>query len=140
VDEFNPIRALGDLPPGHAGRVRYLANCDRSVMGSIPLGVLFVMAWWSGPSRQAFAKLKQVLAEVDPNGRLELVVVDADGCADLAVCPEFAGTLHGNGETAWIREGRVIRTSGIGFHSECFEPNTRELLNSVDTTHASRAR
>ena len=41
--------------------------------------------------------------------------------------PEFAGKLHGAGEAAWIREGWIVRTSGLGYHPECFEPYTRQL-------------
>jgi hypothetical protein len=125
---FDPIRGLGKLPASHANRVRYLPAADRSVFGTIRFGVLFVMAWWSGPSRQAFHKLKQVLAALDPGGRLEVVVVDTDGCPDLYECSEFVGQLHGWGEVAWVRGGRVVRTSGMGYHPECFDPFTRELL------------
>jgi hypothetical protein len=128
AEAFDPIVALGELAPSHVGRVRFLATADRSVLGTIRLGVLFVMAWWSGPSRQAFARLKQVLADLDPGGRLEMVVVDTDGCPDLYECRDFAGQLHGWGEVAWVRDGRVVRTSGMGYQPECFGPYTRELL------------
>jgi hypothetical protein len=130
-DVFDPLKALGELPASHAGRLRFLPEADRSVFGTIRLGVLFVMAWWSGPSRQGFAKLKQVLAALDPAGRLELVVVDTDGCPDLYICPEFAGQLHGWGEVAWVQDGRAVRTSGMGYHPECFESHTRQLLESA---------
>jgi hypothetical protein len=128
-DAFAPLRGLGELPASHAERVRFLPSADRSVFSGIRFGVLFVMAWWSGPSRQGFEKLKQVLAALDPAGRLDVVVVDTDGCPDLYQCTEFAGQLHGWGEVAWVRDGRVVRTSGMGYHPECFEPYTRELLS-----------
>ena len=127
-EAFDPWKALGELPASHASRTRYLPHADRSVFSTIPLGVLFVMAWWSGQSRVAFFKLKEVLARVDPGGLLELVVVDTDGCPDLYVCPEFAGQLHGWGEVAWVRDGQVVSTSGLGFHPESFESQTRQLL------------
>lgn len=128
---FDPLKGLGELPPSHAARTRFLSTADRSVFGTIRLGVLFVMAWWSGPSRQGFLKLKQVLAALDPGGRLDLVVVDTDGGPDLYECPEFAGQSHGWGEVAWVRHGRVVVTSGIGYHPECFEPHARQLLASA---------
>ena len=131
AESFDPLKALGELPASHAARTRFLPTADRSVFGTIRLGVLFIMAWWSGPSRQGFVKLKQVLAALDPGGRLELVVVDTDGCPDLYECPEFVGQLHGWGEVAWVRGGRVVLTSGMGYHPECFEPHTRELLASA---------
>ncbi len=131
AEVFDPLKTLGELPASHAGRVRFLPTADRSVFGTIRLGVLFVMAWWSGGARQGFAQLKRVLAALDPGGRLELVVVDTDGCPDLYECPEFASHLHGWGEVVWVRGGRVVRTSCMGYHPECFEPFTRELLASA---------
>jgi hypothetical protein len=131
AERFDPIKALGGLPASHIERVRFLPTADRSVIATIQLGVLFVMAFWSGPARQVFAKLKQVLEAADSSGRLEVVVVDTDGCPDLYEAPEFAGQLHGWGEVAWVRDGRVVCTSGTGYHPECFEPNTRQLLAST---------
>jgi len=109
-------------------RFRFVEEADRSIVGTVRCGVLFVMAFWSGSARQAFAELKRVLAEVDPEGNLELVVVDTDGCPDLYDMPEFLGKIHGAGETAWIKQGRIVSTSGLGFRPECFAPNTRSLL------------
>jgi len=117
------------LTPGLAARTRFYPEADCSIIGTIRCGVLFIMAFWSGPARLAFAELKRVLEAVDPDGQLELVVVDTDGCPDLDGLPEFAGKLHGAGETAWVEGGRIVCTSGLGYHPECFEPYTRQLLN-----------
>ena len=117
------------LSPALDIRTRFYSVADRTVIGTIQYGVLFVMAFWSGPARMAFAELKRVLEKVDPLGRLELVVVDTDGCPDLYELPEFAGKLAGAGETAWVRDGRIVHTSGHGYQPECFEPYTRQLLN-----------
>ena len=122
------LPSLGSVPQSHAARLRFVAETDRTIIGGIRFGVLFVMAFWSGPSRKAFAELKAVLAKCDPSGRLELVVVDTDGCPDLYDHPEFVGKLHGAGETAWVKDGTIVRTSGLGYHPECFEPFTRQLL------------
>ena len=107
---------------------RFLERADQSILQTIRCGVLFMMAFWSGTARRAFAELKRILAEADPEGRLELVVVDIDGCPDLYEAPEFLGKIHGHGETAWVKDGCVVATSGLGFHPECFEPNTTALL------------
>jgi hypothetical protein len=117
------------LTPRLAARTRFYPQGDRSLIGTIRCGVLFVMAFWSGPARSAFAELKRTLEAIDPDGRLELVVVDTDGCQDLYELPEFVGKLHGAGEAAWVRSGHIVRTSGLGYHPECFEPYTRQLLD-----------
>jgi hypothetical protein len=90
-----------------------------------------VMAFWSGPSRLAFAHLKKVLSEVDRNGRLELVVVDTDGCPDLYEIPEFFLKLRGNGEAAWIDEGRIVNVATGGSAPDAVEIFTRRLLESA---------
>lgn len=87
------------------------------------------MAFWSGPAFQAFAVLKRVLTQHDSGGSLELVVVDTDGCPDIYEMPEFVGKLHGAGEAAWVLDAQIVSTSGLGFHPECFAPNTLALLN-----------
>ena len=114
-----------------ASRTRFYQDGDREVVGSIRCGILFLMAFWSGTSRRAFEELKRVLKAVDPDGRLELVVVDVDGDPELYNFPEFAGKLGGNGEAAWIRDGRIMQTS-VGFRPECFEGHTRELLKQCE--------
>jgi hypothetical protein len=127
--EPNSQREQLYLSPGLDARTRFYSEADGAVIGSIQCGVLFVMAFWSGPARLAFAELKRVLERVDQGGRLELVVVDTDGCPELYELPEFVGKLAGAGETAWVRDGRIVRTSGQGYHPECFESYTRQLLN-----------
>jgi hypothetical protein len=126
--DFNRIEDLR-LSPELAARTRFYAEADRAVIGTIRCGVMFIMAFWSGPARLAFNELKRVLETIDSCGRLELVVIDTDGCQDLYDVPEFAGKLAGAGETAWVQGGQIVRTSGHGYHPECFETNTRQLLN-----------
>jgi hypothetical protein len=83
-------------------RVRFYERADSGIVSSIDLGILFLMAFWSGPSRSAFAKLKDALKREDPEGRIELAVVDADGSPDLERAPLFLSSISGAGETAWI--------------------------------------
>jgi hypothetical protein len=86
------------------------------------------MAFWSGPSVQAFAKPTEVLSRPDAEG-LELVVADVDESPDLYELQEFKGKVHGAGETAWVRDGTIVVTSGLGLNTACFEPNTVALLS-----------
>src|ERR1700682_3135004 len=70
------------------------------------------MAFWSGPSVPAFARLTEVVARLDEGGALELAVVDVDGSLALYQVPAFMGKVHGAGETAWVRNGKIVATSG----------------------------
>jgi hypothetical protein len=74
--------------------------------------------------------MKRVLAEIDVAGRIELVVIDVDGCTQLVNLPELGVRVLGGGygEAAWVRNGRIIATTGRGFHPECFLENTRALF------------
>ena len=127
AESYSRIESLY-LPPALANRTRFYSEADQSIVGTIRCGVLFVMAFWSGTSRLAFAELKRSLEANDPEGRLELIVVDTDGCPSLYELPEFVGKLHGHGEAAWVLGGKIVCTSGLGYHPECMEPNTRLLL------------
>lgn len=128
----DPMKSLGFSEEYLATRrARFVPEADEAILGTINCGVLFFMAFWSIYARLAFAELKRVLAELDPENRLELVVADIDDCKDLHKLPEFGGMQlgAGYGETAWVKDGRVVSTSGLGLRSECYVPNTRALLD-----------
>jgi hypothetical protein len=80
--EGNPdgLRSLAKYSKLPVERIKYHADADEGTVWSIGRGILFLMAFWSGPSVQAFAKLTEVLASL-PSHNLELVVVDVDGSA-----------------------------------------------------------
>jgi hypothetical protein len=86
------------------------------------------MAFWSGPSVKAFTRITEVVSRLDEGQVLQLVVVDVDGSPTLYELPEFPRGVHGAGETAWVRHGTIIVTSGLGMNMQCFEPNTVSLL------------
>ena len=124
------LRSLAKYSKLPVERIRYVPDADERVVRAITRGVLFQMAFWSGPAVQAFAKLTEVVAKLDPEGRIELVVVDIDGSEALSAVSEFLGGVRGAGETAWVRNGSVVATSGLGLNVECFVPNTRSLLEA----------
>jgi hypothetical protein len=109
-------------------RIRYVAAADEATLRSIRRGVLFFMAFWSVYSVQAFARLTEVLAGLDAK-EMEVVVVDVDDSPGLLWLPEFKGKVHGAGEAAWVRDGEVVSTSGLGVNTACFEPNTLAMLS-----------
>lgn len=124
----NGLHSLAKYTKMPIERITYFADADAQIIGSIERGVLFLMAFWSGPSIQGFAKLKEVIGRLDEGAALKLVVADVDGSPLLYEVPEFLGKVHGAAETAWIRHGKIVATSGLGFHPECFELNTEALL------------
>jgi hypothetical protein len=109
-------------------RIRYYPNADANVVRAIGRGILFQIAFWSGPAFAAFAKLTETISKLDTEGILEFVVVDIDGLSALSAVSEFLGGVRGAGETAWIRNGFVMVTNGLGFNVECFARYTKSLL------------
>jgi len=122
------IRSLAKSSKLPIERIRYFPDSETSLIKGIKRGVLFVMAFWSGPSVKAFNQLTDIVNRLDPNGTLEFVVIDTDGAQTFYDHPDFKGKLHGAGETAWIKDGVIQCTSGLGYNPDCFEPNTKELL------------
>ncbi len=116
-----------DQPP-LAGRTRYFEVADHRIFKTISCGILFVIAFWSGPSLQAFARFKKVLAELDPTGQLEIVIVNTDGSSDLKLNEEFTG-LQGAGEAAWVYQGKIIAAATATSSPNAFETFTRHLLD-----------
>ena len=121
------LRSLAKYSKLPVERISYHADADEATVRSIGRGVLFLMAFWSGPSVMAFAKLTEVLTALKADD-LELVVVDVDGSPDLYELAEFKGKISGSGETAWVRLGKIVNTSGRGLNVECFKTNTLALL------------
>jgi hypothetical protein len=124
-DRLIKLAKMSKLP---ADRIRYVPDAGEEFIRSSHRVVLFLMAFWSGPARQAFVALTETIAKLDIENRLELVVVDVDGSPELYEAAEFEGKVHGYGEKAWIRDRKIIATSGMGLNTACFEPNTLALL------------
>src|SRR5262249_47879831 len=101
------IRSLAKYSKLPVERIRYVLDASEATVRSIGRGILFLMAFWSVPSVQAFARLTEVLARLDADC-LELVVADVDGCPELYELPEFKGQIRGAGETAWVRDGQIV--------------------------------
>lgn len=122
------MRSLAKLTKLPIERIRYFPVSNTSVIGEINLGILFVMAFWSGPSIKAFHQLTEIISRLDPKGILEFVVVDTDGAEAFYDHPAFKDKLSGAGEVAWIKGGVIKWTSGLGYNPHCFEPHTKALL------------
>jgi hypothetical protein len=124
-DGLQSLAKYSNLP---IERIEYFPDADESVIRGIKRGILFLMAFWSGPSVMAFARITEVVSRLDKDQVVQLVVVDVDGSPAFYELPEFLGRVHGAGETAWVRNGSIVATSGLGLNIDCFVPNTVSLL------------
>ena len=94
-DEFQRLVKYSKLS---VERIMYFPNADENLVKGISRGILFQMAFWSIYSVQAFAKLTEVISRLDPDGKIELVVVDIDGSERLSAVSEFLRGVRGIGE------------------------------------------
>src|SRR5436190_22434543 len=101
MDEASRIRVLVEHSALPSSRFRYVPRADEQTIQCIRLGILFIMAFWSGPSLAAFRLLTEAVARMDPDGHLEIIVADIDESTTLFKLPEFTGMPTGVGETAW---------------------------------------
>ncbi|QDV29141.1 hypothetical protein Spb1_10100 [Planctopirus ephydatiae] len=120
--------------------IRYVADADADIVRSIHDGVLFLVAFWSGPSLGAFSKLTKAMHDMGLRD-LELVVVDVDGSPGVYQLPEikelFGGVVNappGWGEAAFCRDGQIVAAAvvGRGFDSNEYYFISRKLLSSFD--------
>ena len=121
------LERIATIPSNH---FRFLAKPVVTDVRSIRRGLIHFAGFWSGPWRVAFPKLTDVLAVADPEGTLEFVIVDCDQINEIHGLPEFAGNIHGNGETAWICNGHVVALSGPGARFDLYERHARELMDT----------
>ncbi len=112
-------------------RVEYVTEATDSDIENIDSGVFFVMAFWSGPARQAFLRLCATIDELDPGKELRLVVADADDVAYPTL--PFVENCGGWGECVWVYDGEIVADSGRGPNLECIGPNTKDLLRLLGT-------
>jgi len=112
-DDYKTTKWLAEQSGLPESRFRFCATADESVFTTITRGILFLFLFCSGPAHIAFKRLTRTVAEVDPQGRLQLVVVDIEGAARICESPEFTGKVHGNGEAAWIRDGHIEAICGF---------------------------
>lgn len=117
--------------------IRYSPNADATLVESIQNGILFFVAFWSGPSLQAFSKLTQAMQQLKLD-RFELVVVDVDGALELYQLPQLAVLLdcdnltapRGFGEAVYCRDGQMVHaaTLGSGSNAKKYSTNAQAFL------------
>src|SRR3954470_12399181 len=96
---------------------------------SIQHGILFLMAKWSGRAHWAHKQLTEFLKQRGvPPGRL--VTLDVDREPYVYDFPELAGKVHGWGETAVVRDGRIVFLTILGKHKDRIREHCEELLRA----------
>lgn len=123
----NGLQSLAKYSKLPVERIKYVSDAGVETIREIDRGIVFLMAFWSIYSVKAFAGLTEVLIRMHAE-RLDLIVVDVDGSSELEAIPEFKERLSlGYGETAWVRNGKLVALSGNP-DAACFEANTVALL------------
>ncbi len=102
------LRKYSRLP---AAQIEFVPEATVETIRDINRGVLFLVAFWSGPSMQAFATLTEELSRLE-FGSCRFVAADVDGADELRQLPEIGNSLmNGDGKTLWIRGGKIISAS-----------------------------
>ena len=124
--------SLAKYYPDLCDQFVYLAGATAAVLSSVPRGIIFLMAWWSGQAHLAFGQLAGVLRDEDPAGRLMVVVIDVDGIPDefYELFRPYSVPPAGAGEAAWVCRGSVARVSRHGTQAVQLRAYVRELLSA----------
>lgn len=116
--------------------LHYFPNAFAEIVPSIDYGILFLMAFWSGPSISAFVGLTKAMRDLHAVD-LELVVIDVDGQPNVYQLPHvntlYGGAIAaptGRGEAAFCRQGKIVQGAvlGQGKDVDQFYRNACELL------------
>lgn len=91
-----------------ATRWDYYAQADRSLVAGMDLGLLFLVAFWSGPALASFSRLTEALQSFAEE-EIHLTVVDVDGADDLCRLDGLReiACLYGTGELVFIHGGQI---------------------------------
>ncbi len=110
-------------------RISHHAEADAAALRGIDRGLLVLLAFWSGPAREGFARLAEALSRVEGAEGLGLIVVDLDGAPELVASFEAAGLqVGGYCEVAWVRGGRIVGLAHSRAAPGTFEAHTRALI------------
>lgn len=104
---------------------------NTTAIPSIQRGIVFLMAEWSGPAKLAY---RQLVTSLEQRGipREQLHVLDVDCHPELYDMPEFTGRIHGNGEAAVVRDGRIVFVMVLGIDRSRTQEHCDELLRIYD--------
>lgn len=91
-------------------QIEFVPEATLETVNAIERGILFLIAFWSGPAIEGFENLTKELVKFDTRN-FRVVVADVDGACDLRQLREVDNSLmNGDGRTLWIRDGKVVAT------------------------------
>ena len=96
-------------------------------INSIQRGIVFLMATWSGGAVSAHRHLTSFL-EQHGIPKQQLHVLDVDHHPELYDMPEFAGKIHGWGEAAIVKDGKIVYVTVLGKDQNQIQNHCHELL------------
>jgi hypothetical protein len=98
---------------------------------SIQHGIIFLMAQWSGGAHWAHKQLTDFLEQrgVPPD---RLATLDIDREPYVYDLPELAGKVHGWGETAVVKDGRIVFVTILGKDKGRIQEHCEELLRAYE--------
>ena len=100
-------------------------------IASVQRGIIFLMAEWSGNAHLAYGQLTRLLEERHlPSDHL--ICIDVDREREVYNLPEFAGKIHGNGEAAVVKTGRIVFVTSLGKDKRQIRERCEELLKFYD--------
>ena len=96
-------------------------------IASIQRGVIFLMAEWSGQAKWAYKHLTAFLDKQSTKVE-RFVCIDIDQKPYIGDLPELSGKIHGFGEAAVVKDGRIVFVTVLGKEKELADARCEELL------------
>jgi hypothetical protein len=104
MDEMKVVKKYSNLP---IEEITYLETIDDKFIESIRKGIVFIVAFWSGPSLVALSILTTLFNQLDFK-EVDLYVVNIDGLTCEFIEKHWGNVVNGWGETFWIKNGAVV--------------------------------
>lgn len=108
-----------------------LGVMNTTAIHSIQHGIVFLMATWSGGALWAHRQLVTFLEQRGIPSK-QLHVFNVDHHPELYDMPAFIGRIHGWGEAAIVRDGRIVLVVVLGHDRRRLQEHLEELLRAYD--------
>jgi hypothetical protein len=127
--EFDRLAYVERLAEPVKDCLEYDESLAISHIRELKCAIVFLHAFWSGPSVHQLRHLARALATIDPNQLIRLVVCDTDKAPHLAAEPYGMGVTSGGGEMMWVCNGIVRARHGSHSGQRDIKVTTESLLS-----------